>query len=161
METYILSAVLILIILFIIVLIMCILNNRKLRELSEYAEDGDLSEALKTYYKKINELRVMIHDASDKALSKRISSCEAQLNQCYSKMGIVNFDAFDDVSGKQSFSFALLDSSNSGVIITSLYGHSSSNTYIRKVINGVSSVKLIDEENQALSIAIKNEKGND
>lgn len=159
METMILGAILVLIVLFVIVLVMCIVNGNRIRELNEYAEDGDLAETLKTYYKKVSDLRRIIHDSSDKSLEKRISSCENRLVSTYTKMHIVHFDAFDGITGKQSFSLALLDSTNSGFILTSLYGHSSCNTYIRNVSEGNAEVKLIDEEVKALDGAIKNIRG--
>jgi hypothetical protein len=137
---------------------MCIVNHRQLKELNEYAEDGDLAETLKVYYKKINDLKVMIHNASDKSLESRIALCEDRLNFTFSKFNIVNFDAFDDISGKLSFALALLDSTDSGIIITSLYGHSSCNTYIRYVVSGTTAIKLIDEEKQALNGAINGDR---
>ena len=76
----------------------------------------------------------------------------------YTKMYIVHFDAFDGVTGKQSFSLALLNSSNSGFILTSLYGHSSCNTYIREITDGNAQIKLLDEETMALNGAINNLK---
>lgn len=158
MDIYIYIAIIVLFVLFIISLTVGISANNKLKELNEYAEDGNLSEALKTYYNKVHELKAIIHKASDKSLSNRISVCESKLNTVYSKLYVVNFDAFDDVTGKLSFAAALLDSTNSGIILTSLYGHNSSNTYIRYVVNGTPNVKLIEEEQLALEKAISGEK---
>ena len=158
MELYMTIGILILFILFIIALSICITNSRKLKELNEFAENGDLAETLKTYYKKINELKVMIHKASDKTLDSRISSCEERLNHSFSKLYVVNFDAFDDITGKLSFAAAILDDTDSGIILTSLYGKTSSNTYIRYISEGVTNVKLIAEEQEALSKAIAGEK---
>lgn len=158
MDKYIFIALILLIILFLTVLIFCIVNTKKLNELNEYAEDGDLAGTLKKYYKKTNEMRVMIHDASDKKLESRIAACENKIVGCYSKMYVINFDAFDDVTGKLSFSLALLDLMNNGIILTSLYGHSSCNTYIRTITNGTAAVKLTDEERLALNKAMMGEK---
>lgn len=158
MDLYFYAVIIALFIMFIITLALGISNNRRLKELNEYAEDGDLAETLKEYYKKISQLKVMIHKASDNALESRISACEEKLNTVYSKLYVVNFDAFDDVTGKLSFAAALLDDTNSGIILTSLYGHSSSNTYIRYVVDGTTNVKLIEEEQLALNKAISGEK---
>ena len=73
-------------------------------------------------------------------------------------MAIVNFDAFDDVTGKLSFALTLLNELNCGVIITSLYGHNSCNTYVRAVNNGMTSVKLLEEEKLSLANAVNNSK---
>ena len=158
MDLYFYVIVMVLFIMFIVALALGISNNRRLKELNEYAEDGDLAETLKEYYKKIAQLKTIIHKSSDKALESRIAACEERLNTTYSKLYVVNFDAFDDVTGKLSFAAALLDDTNSGIILTSIYGHSSSNTYIRYVVDGTTNVKLIDEEKLALGRAITGEK---
>lgn len=72
-----------------------------------------------------------------------------------SKQAVVNFNAFDDITGEYSFSLALLDSFNNGVILTSLYGHNSCNTYIRKIKNGECATYLMEEEKEALKNALE------
>ena len=66
----------------------------------------------------------------------------------------MSYNAYDDVTGNQSFSLALLNSVNDGFILTSLFGHNSCNTYIRYVVNGEANVKLLEEEKRALKKAI-------
>ena len=65
----------------------------------------------------------------------------------------LDFDAFDDVTGKLSFALAILNNNNDGIILTSLYGHNSCNTYVREVVNGETPVKLLEEEKTALNEA--------
>lgn len=72
----------------------------------------------------------------------------------FCKSAVVKFNAFEDVTGEYSFSFVLLNGFNNGVIITSLYGHNSCNTYIRKVQYGRCETHLLDEEKQALENAL-------
>ena len=69
------------------------------------------------------------------------------------KVAVVNFDAFDDVTGKLSFALAILNNNNDGIILTSLYGHNSCNTYVREIVGGQTPIKLLDEENAALENA--------
>ena len=57
------------------------------------------------------------------------------------------------MTGKLSFSLALLNNNNDGIILTSLYGHNSCNTYLRDVVSGETPIKLLDEEKQALEKA--------
>lgn len=158
MDIYVYIGLIILFILFIVVLALSISTRSKVNELDDYAEDGDLAETLKTYYKKISELKGIIHNASDKALEARITACENRIGSSISKVYVENFDAFDDVTGKLSFAAVFLDSTDSGIILTSLYGHSSSNTYIRCVVNGTANVKLTAEEAIALDKAMAGEK---
>lgn len=72
----------------------------------------------------------------------------------FCKSAIVKFNAFDDITGDYSFSFAMLNSFNNGIILTSLYGHNSCNTYIRKVQSGKCETFLLEEEKQALEAAL-------
>ncbi len=72
----------------------------------------------------------------------------------FCKSAVINFNAFEDVTGEYSFSVALLNSMNSGIILTSLYGRSSCNTYIRQIVNGECKTYLLDEEKEALEKAI-------
>ena len=87
-------------------------------------------------------------------MSERIESCEKKNNMSLSKIGIEHFDAFDDVRGNQSFALAVLNQYNDGFIITSLYGSASSNTYVRSIKEGKSEIKLLDEEQSALTKAM-------
>lgn len=73
----------------------------------------------------------------------------------FCKYSIVKFNAFEDITGEYSFSFALLDNTNSGIILSSLYGHNSCNTYIRNIEKGCCSVFLLEEEKEALQKAMK------
>ena len=83
----------------------------------------------------------------------RLANCENDSNISLKKIGLVNFDAFDDVTGKLSFALAILNNNNDGIILTSLYGHNSCNTYVREVVNGETPVKLLEEEKTALNEA--------
>ena len=59
-----------------------------------------------------------------------------------------------------SFSCALLDGQDNGVVVTSLYGRTECRTYAKPIRAGASSYVLTDEEKQALMQArgIGNEK---
>lgn len=136
-------------------IIMNMINSSKINTLTEFAEEGDLVASLQHYYERVDELSQEMKETVPASLAKRVALCENAVKQTYSKLAIVNFDAFDDVTGKLSFALTLLNEHNSGVIITSLYGHNSNNTYIRAVNNGMSATKLLDEEKLSLSSAIK------
>ena len=119
----------------------------------EYSDDGDIIGALRDYYEKVEDLSKTIEDSSDAVFIKRVEDCENEAHISLKKIGITNFDAFDDVKGNMSFSLALLNNNNDGIIITSLYGHNSCNTYLREVTNGETPVKLMNEEREALEKA--------
>lgn len=137
----------------VIALILAIINSSKISAFMDYGDEGDLMEGVKEYYDKVEELASTINNSSDAVVQNRLLKCETAIKQGLSKTAIVTFDAFDDVKGGMSFAFTVLNENNDGVILTSLYGHNSCNTYIREVKNGASSVKLTDEELQSLLTA--------
>jgi hypothetical protein len=65
-------------------------------------------------------------------------------------VGVVRFDAFEDMGGRLSFSAALLDGNGDGVVITSINGRQDTRCYAKRVINGTSMHNLTDEERQAI-----------
>ena len=77
------------------------------------------------------------------------------LNKTYSKCGLVKYDALDNMSGKISFAFVLLNKQNDGFLMNSIHTRNGSYVYLRDIKNGLCDVKLGEEETQALEMAIK------
>lgn len=153
MNTLLLISIGIIIVLIFICFVLTMINSSKINTLLDYSDDGDIITALKDYYQKIDDLAVMVNKNSDAATLSRLSSCEAETAGSFKKIGVVNFDAFDDVKGNLSFALALLNNHNDGIILTSIYGNNSSHSYIREITGGKAEIKLLNEELQALEIA--------
>ncbi len=134
-------------------IIIGLVNSSKVNTLMDYSDEGDIVTALKDYYDKVEDLAKTVNRSTDTVLMSRLSNCENETNFSIRNIGIVNFDAFDDVRGNLSFALALLNNAGDGIILTSLFGHNSCNTYVREIKNGESSVKLLTEEKEALSKA--------
>lgn len=145
-------------ILVIIALILGLVNSSKISAYFDYTDDGDLMSAVKDYYDRVDELAMTINNSEDAIINNRITSCENDLKMSLRKIGVVNFNAFDDVTGQMSFALTILDNYNDGVILTSLYGHNSCNTYVRQIRNGKAEIKLLDEERESLNKAMIYEK---
>jgi hypothetical protein len=71
------------------------------------------------------------------------------------KIGIVRFNPFKEVGGDQSFSIAILDGNDSGIVITSLYTRQENRIYGKPVKAGRSEYPLSEEEEKAIGIAQK------
>jgi hypothetical protein len=69
-------------------------------------------------------------------------------------VGLVRYDAFEDVGGQQSFSLAMLDALQNGIILTSVYSRSDVRVYAKAVRQGQPSHPLSEEEQQALRNAL-------
>src|SRR5262245_14988048 len=70
-------------------------------------------------------------------------------------VGVVRFDAFEDMGGRLSFSAALLDGNGDGVVITSINGRQDTRCYAKRVTGGASVHNLTDEERQAIREALE------
>jgi hypothetical protein len=69
-------------------------------------------------------------------------------------VGVVRFDAFEDMGGRLSFSAALLDDRGDGVVITSINGRQDTRCYAKQVRAGTSIHNLSEEEEQAIREAL-------
>ncbi len=160
-NTILFIALAIMMILIIICFILNSVNSSKISTLMDYSDDGDIISALKDYYDKVDDLSKTVNDTSDAVLLSRLANCEKDSNISLKKTAIVNFDAYDDVKGNLSFALVILNNNNDGIILTSLYGHNSCNTYVREVVGGETPVKLLDEEKKALGEAKSKLMGTD
>jgi hypothetical protein len=68
-------------------------------------------------------------------------------------VALVRYDAFTEMSGRMSFSLALLDDRGDGVTITAMTGQSDTRVYAKAVRDGEGEHELSPEERQAVSAA--------
>ena len=73
---------------------------------------------------------------------------------CFKKIGLVKYDAFNEMGGKLSFSLCLLNEKDSGFIINAMHSREGCYTYVKEIIDGNSIIQLADEEEQALEEAL-------
>ena len=69
-------------------------------------------------------------------------------------VGLVRYDAFEDVGGRLSFSCALLDDRGTGVVVTSINGRQDTRVYAKPVSDSRSSYNLSIEEEEAIRQAL-------
>lgn len=145
-----------------ILFIMNLSNRSKIRKLKA------------KYYKFMNGLSgANIEDVLDDCIDKingvieKNKETEYQLNTvkrniyyCIQKIGVVRYNAFDNVGSDLSFSIALLNNNDDGLVLSSLYSRESSSTYAKPVTGGKSKYALSVEELKALDIAIKTHVSN-
>jgi hypothetical protein len=70
------------------------------------------------------------------------------------RVGLVRYDAFDDMGGHLSFSAALLDGQGNGLVITSINGRQDTRCYAKPVEGWTSSHNLSEEEELAIQRAL-------
>ena len=86
-------------------------------------------------------------------LSQDLENFKKESQLSLQKVGIVRFNPFSEVGGDQSFSIALLDGSNSGVVVTSLYSREGNRVYGKPIKEGSSEYSLSEEEKEAIEKA--------
>lgn len=91
----------------------------------------------------------------NRELKTHINNLERNIMYCIQKVGVVRFNAFDNVGSDLSFSIAMLDDNDNGVVISGLYSRDSSSTYAKPVSSGKSRYPLSAEELKAIDIAKK------
>jgi hypothetical protein len=69
-------------------------------------------------------------------------------------VGLVRYDAFEDMGGHLSFSAAVLNAEGDGVVITSINGRADTRCYAKPVKGGQSAHNLSGEEEQAIRHAL-------
>ena len=72
----------------------------------------------------------------------------------FQKIGIIKYDAFNQMGGKLSFCLALLDENNDGFILNSVHSTEGCYSYTKEIENGTCKISLGDEEQKALNIAM-------
>lgn len=74
-------------------------------------------------------------------------------------IALVRYDAFDNMSGRMSFSLALLDASADGVVISAIAANNDTRVYAKGVASGKGEHELSPEEHQAVKAAMKEKRG--
>ena len=85
---------------------------------------------------------------------KDIRQLYKQLAKAFQKVGIVKYDAYQQMGGLLSFSIALLDEDNNGLIINSVHSTEGCYTYTKEIHRGECSIELSNEEKVALDQAM-------
>lgn len=103
--------------------------------------------------KRLNQVDVLME--ANKKNEADINQIFETLRGTFEKIGLVKYDAFNEMGGKLSFSLAMLNQKNDGFIINAMHSREGCYTYIKEIIDGNSIINLSDEEKEALDIAVK------
>jgi hypothetical protein len=79
---------------------------------------------------------------------------QAEIEGAVRRVGLVRYDAFEDVGGRLSFSCAMLDDHANGVVVTSINGRQDTRVYAKPVNDGKSQYNLSVEEEEAIRQAL-------
>ncbi len=105
-------------------------------------------------------LRAYIYEV-EKVANKNeeiVSYCkelDKHIAKCTQKIGMVRYNAYKDTGSDLSFTLALLNEHNDGVVLNGIYARDMSNIYAKPIENGKSKYTLSNEEKEALLKAMQ------
>lgn len=136
-----------------ILLIVNMAKTKKLRKKYESFMIGKNGESLEdTLVKRIQQVEGLLVSVDEN--KEHIQQIFDTLKDTFQKVGMVKYDAFDEMGGKLSFSLALLNQKNDGFIINAMHSREGCYTYIKEIVDGNSIIVLAEEEKNALELAM-------
>ena len=92
-------------------------------------------------------------------LEERMTEAEQRLDGTLAYRSLVRYDAYGEVSGRQSTTIALLDAEHNGVVLSAIAHRDSARLYCKQVIAGEGELELSPEEAEAVRLALAGELG--
>jgi hypothetical protein len=128
------------------------LDSIRMREyytaLAEYLGNGDSRDILHDLAEIMQGM-----DYESKLREKDISDLYAIASGCIQKVAIVRYNAFNSAGSELSFSVALLDAEDNGIVLSCLHGRDASATYAKPIRTAASEYVLTNEELAAIGHA--------
>jgi hypothetical protein len=113
----------------------------------------DLTAHASALERAFRELQAYVDDVAAQ-LQSRMHAAEERLDGAISYRSLVRYDAYNEMSGRQSTTIALLDASRSGVVLSSIHHRDQARLYAKQVIDGEPELELSPEETEAVRLAL-------
>ena len=150
---YILLGLLIILLILIILVIVQITKFSKLKKRYEKFMRGKNAASLENDIADIFQDMKFLKTSVEKN-KKDIRVLYKNMESTFQKVGIIKYDAFNQMGGKLSFSLALLDENDNGFIPNSVHSSDGCYSYTKIIKNGKCEINLGEEEKQALDMAM-------
>jgi hypothetical protein len=142
-----------------IALLLAIVLAFRLRSLrrSQSAVLGDGARDLVAHASELDAAFVSLREYVEEALARledRSRATDRRIDGALSYRALVRYDAYGEMSGQQSSSFAMLDEHRSGIVFSSILHRDQARVYVKQVHEGQSSIELSPEEQQAIETAL-------
>lgn len=142
----------------IILLFLYLLNRIKLRKINrnynefmrKIGKGENIQETIEQYFRKIDEVQ-----KENIEIKNYCKELDHNMMKCIQKIGIIRYNAFKDTGSDLSFTLALLDEENTGVVLNGIYSREVSNIYAKPIEKGISKYTLSDEEEKAIKRAVE------
>lgn len=110
----------------------------------------------KTLIERLDQVDALIDANAEN--EKNIKILFNKMKFTFQKVGLVKYDAFNEMGGKLSFSLALLNEKNDGFVMNAVHSREGCYTYVKEIIDGNSIIVLSPEEQEALDMAKNSNK---
>lgn len=151
LSSQLLLIVAVLLVLIIFLLLMVAKQNSKLNKLQwkyDYFTKGTTMDLDEVLTKTLEDLRNA--EAKITALEKSRDELRLRLKKCVQNLKVLRYNAFDNTGSDLSYSIALVDEENNGVVLSSIYGREENRCYAKPVAAGKSQYVLSEEEQEVL-----------
>ena len=144
------------IILFILVIVNMCQTSKMKKKYKKFMSGKNAKSLEEILVKRLNQIDSLVD--ANATNEKNIKKVVNNMKFTFQKVGLVKYDAFNEMGGKLSFSLALLNASNDGFVLNAVHSREGCYTYIKEIIDGNSIIVLAEEEQEALNMAMEAEK---
>lgn len=137
--------------LLLLIINLCMIGKLK-KKYKRFMGDTDAKSLEEKIVQRLEQLDDLVE--SHYTNKNKIEKLESQMNVTFQKIGLVKYDAFNEMGGKLSFSLALLNEKDDGFVINAMHSREGCYTYIKEIIAGKSIIVLASEEKEALDMAL-------
>ena len=156
-EYFLLGILIAVVVLFFLMIFLCYkyskLQKNYNRFIKKVGNGENIQEDLENFMYKVDKV-----EKQNAEILGNCSQLSNELEKCIQKIGIIRYNAFKDTGSDLSFTLAMLDDKNNGVVLNGIYSREMSNIYAKPVENGKSNYTLSEEEKMAIDKAM-NSKG--
>ena len=128
------------IVLFILVIVNMVQTSKMKKKYKKFMSGKNAKSLEETLVKKLNQIDSLVE--ANAANEKNIKNVVNNMKFTFQKVGLVKYDAFNEMGGKLSFSLALLNASNDGFVLNAVHSREGCYTYIKEIIDGNSIIVL-------------------
>ena len=144
------------IILFILVIVNMVQTSKMKKKYKKFMSGKNAKSLEEILVNRLNQIDSLVD--ANATNEKNIKKVVNNMKFTFQKVGLVKYDAFNEMGGKLSFSLALLNASNDGFVLNAVHSREGCYTYIKEIIDGNSIIVLAEEEQEALNMAMEAEK---
>src|SRR3954454_23434853 len=142
-----------------VALLFAIVLGFKLRRMrsSQRAVLGDGQRDLVTHAEEIQTAFTQMRDWVEESIEhfeRRMGEVEGRVDGCIAYSALVRYDAYNELSGHQSSSVALLNTRKTGIVLSSIVHRDQARLYVKQLHEGEASLELSPEEQEAVDQAL-------